>query len=1740
MNQHIEIDRIVNPVLSSRRSKRASVRRKPAALLLESLEARRVLAYSAGFTGFNTVLWSGSDNVDALEFSIVGGLYAHNQVGGGFVDAFDFDSTVPGVQLLPAGPGTRNDIVSVGTGNGITIDQSAVATSLTVNFYTLFGTGYVSTSLGDFTYTNANDQVNYLGGSGGNEIYFNNNLSSTRFEIFAGEGSDLVKIDGNSGTSSTIESIALFAQGGDDTVIISGITRPVYVRGGEGNDIIDGSGVTLASLTLYGDAGDDQIAGGEGNDFLYGNDGADRLYGNGGEDYLDGGLGLDSLFGGADADVLVPGKNNTPFPEILDGGSGTDTVRFELNALQGLIYQSGGKISVLEFGGVGPAVGFNSVDAENFLVDMRTLAPGAMGYVLTVHDLTGSQAKTMNVAFIEPDDENTLVLQGTFGDDTIDAATLTPPGSEPLTFVKMPWGTVSAFTSAAPEPVNTLLIQGMAGDDVIKVQDSVSQGAFAFKVVLEGGDGNDDLSADATILGGAGDDTLQGGLGNDSLDGGVGNDVYLLSAGSDIIFDSGNLSDADIIRVDGTIGADDITISQTLNAFDATVVVEFRDFLGTVFFTSTNSVTFVPVVEVHTYNNSDDLRIRTALAAGGNPFNGLGVRAFMGQGDDIIDATGVASDAAIQISGFGEIGNDTFLAGSGFNNYSGGDGSDTYVMNPTDNGAVSVFEGGIGNNTLVVNGTNIDVFAQTDGTLTANLSAGVFGWVYGNDVTAVEANAIGTSNRIRFFDISSTTVKNVTVVGTVDIDQVFFEAARSDDQLIVAMADPAITPGVLEVSGLPYAAYVANVTDANDQIEVSGNYGDDTFEAYATNGPVLIFHGSFGDDRYLINPTSVAATFSGETGHDTVVVNGSANGDLITVAEQATGIYSILLNQMSSADGIEAIVINGNAGDDQIGLLTLATAQAQAIELTVDGGLGNDLITTSNVHNGYLAVMGGAGDDEISGPSFALSAALYGNSGNDRINGGSASELIDGGEGADVLRGGEGDDSVYGGAGDDLIEGGLGSDYLSGGDGADLFVWTALDGSDQVDGGAGQDAMQFVGSPVADNEFSISSTPGPAAPGIFGFGLSNLALTTLTGFGSVLSTDLEHVAMVGGSACDKFNVGNLQQTTVTLVDLIFGASPTDGNFAVVDGTDTDDTIVVSSPQTGQVNVNGLPALVRLFDTNEATDTLKLRTGAGNDHVSITPAAADQIFAIVELGDGDDYIQGFSFAYGGAGNDTLIGTDGPDTLVGGLGDDSIKGLAGDDLLIGDSGISGDVADDAHSCGGDFSVIVIIPSPTGGNDTIHGGAGNDSVYGNQGDDYLFGDAGFDAVLGEEGDDYIAGGADEDQLFGGIGDDTIYGEAGNDSIRGEEGDDELYGNDGDDEILGGEGHDSISGGAGEDVLRGEAGDDTIYGDAGLDLIFGDLGDDSIYGGEGDDEILGGEGLDTIYGDAGNDILWGEAGDDAIFGGEGADAINGGEGDDLLEGGAGNDQIQGMAGDDFILGGDGHDLLVGGEGDDVIQGEAGNDVLWGEAGNDTLWGGNGNDMIYGGADDDFMLGGTPATANVIHKPRKKGQPSDGNDTMLGGDGFDHVDGGNGDNMLDAGADNISETLLAGPGNDIAYTHQATDVNYDRTALDGGFQHIYKQGELSEPTPPPVAFGLVSYTVPAFFFTGHIFYSDGTVVEHPPLSELMKKGRLPGAVPAAKPKKPTPARPTPNRSAVNRIPAVRPAASLKLRNGKV
>jgi len=70
------------------------------------------------------------------------------------------------------------------------------------------------------------------------------------------------------------------------------------------------------------------------------------------------------------------------------------------------------------------------------------------------------------------------------------------------------------------------------------------------------------------------------------------------------------------------------------------------------------------------------------------------------------------------------------------------------------------------------------------------------------------------------------------------------------------------------------------------------------------------------------------------------------------------------------------------------------------------------------------------GDDTINGQDG--NDKLFGGDGNDTLNGGLGNDTLKGGNSADVLDGGEGDDRLYGG-GD--------ADSLAGGTGADLFVF---------------------------------------------------------------------------------------------------------------------------------------------------------------------------------------------------------------------------------------------------------------------------------------------------------------------------------------------------------------------------------------------------------------------------------------------------------------------------------------------------------------------------------------------------------------------------------------------------------------------------------------------------------------------------------------------------------------------------
>ena len=76
---------------------------------------------------------------------------------------------------------------------------------------------------------------------------------------------------------------------------------------------------------------------------------------------------------------------------------------------------------------------------------------------------------------------------------------------------------VSSATTA-----DTLTVNGNEGNDSIK---AVSPVEATIGIVLNGGAGDDFLSGDATLNGGAGNDTLIGGAGNDTLSGGDGDDL---------------------------------------------------------------------------------------------------------------------------------------------------------------------------------------------------------------------------------------------------------------------------------------------------------------------------------------------------------------------------------------------------------------------------------------------------------------------------------------------------------------------------------------------------------------------------------------------------------------------------------------------------------------------------------------------------------------------------------------------------------------------------------------------------------------------------------------------------------------------------------------------------------------------------------------------------------------------------------------------------------------------------------------------------------------------------------------------------------------------------------------------------------------------------------------------------------------------------------------------------------------
>jgi Ca2+-binding RTX toxin-like protein len=690
---------------------------------------------------------------------------------------------------------------------------------------------------------------------------------------------------------------------------------------------------------------------------------------------------------------------------------------------------------------------------------------------------------------------------------------------------------------------------------------------------------------------------------------------------------------------------------------------------------------------------------------------------------------------------------------------------------------------------------------------------------------------------------------------------------------------------------------------------------------------------------------------------------------------------------------------------------------------------------------------------------------LNANGGDDRISAtGNLAALIqltiDGGAGNDTILGGNGKDVLLGGDGNDFIDGNQGNDVAFLGAGDDVFQWDPGDGSDVVEGQDGTDTMLFNGS-GGDENFDVTANGGRALffrnLGNITMDLNDVETIRLNALGGadkttvddLAGTDVKLVAVdlaevIGGTTgdgkIDTVIVNGANARNNIDVTLAGGAITVTGLAAkvTIDHADATDSLVINGLG-GRDTINAAAlsasAIQLTLDGGGAND--KIFGGAGND--------------LLLGGDGNDFIdgnQGNDTAFLGAGNDVFQWDPGD-------GSDVVEGQAGTDTMLF-NGSGGSENFDLSANGGrvrffrdlgnitmDLDDVEIIRlNALGGSDSTVVGdlTGTDVtkvaidlaavINGKTGDGALDSvtvnatNAGDKVAIASDGNTVVVDGLSAQvtiahadatdrlvinalggddlidasglkagkiglQVFGGLGEDVVVGGAGNDTVDGGDGDDVALLGAGDDVFIWDPGDDN-------DVVEGQAGIDAmifnganvaetidIAANGGRVLFFRDIANITMDLNDLETihfNALGG--VDNInVGDlTGTDAKLVAIDLAAVIGGTTGDSqpdtvtVNGTNGDDVVSVSAlgskvvvdglsaqvtadhtdADDKlvITALAGDDVIdastlaaglatlqlLGGAGDDIILGSAGGDLIDGGDGDDVVFGNAGSDTF----------------------------------------------------------------------------------------------------------------------------------------------------------------------------------------------------------
>lgn len=874
---------------------------------MSTIQAINASAMTAGGAalldvGASTLQFTGSLAGDLLELS-TGSLTGADTIGGGAgTDTLRFlgNQTLDAANLANV---TSMEVMAAGTGATLTaLNLGTAAQAAGITTFSAFGTGQLNVQV---------DAANFTG-----PLSFNLDATDAHNPT-AGDGNDT--IDGSGMTSAMTVNARVGHIGlGDDIdagigtsdvmnlTADNGTANLGNISGFEIINVLAGAGGSPDAEMVTGDG---TVAAGKTltvNAGTLGSTADLRFDGSAETDgafSITGGAGSDEIEGGAQADTINGGNGN----DLLIGGNGNDVMSGGTGDDIIDAGVTGGGDESINAGDGNDLIAFNG--AELTTADTVNGGAGTADMLLIIDGGAVADAAFTNVSNVE-------VLSSYYFNP------LDPPAVEASL-------NATLGAEAMGAGIRTVTTGPNAFNDNVVVQ-----AGFTAALTVNLGLGSDvvDASASAAAL------TVNmnaGALNGDTLKGGTGSGDTLRLTADGGTADLINVRNFETITVlSGTPGTQDLAILHDDLTLDAGKTL------------TVNAAGLTNAAADLFYDGSAETNGQFNMTGGaGNDTLIAGLSAVPGAGNDVIN---------------GGAGDDWIIGGAGSDNLIGGTGNDTFEF----------ADGTELDDTVTGGAETADRIFFTGSAVVSDLN---FTHVTGVEILQGTGSLAASLNTEAFNGGAG--IKRV--IGTMGADSIAIGAAFTG----------AITVDIGEAGG-----GIGN----DDTVTAAGSTATLTVEAFANDLGLgdIITGGTGAGDTLRVTADNGSAHLAGMTGVETITVlaNPTSATDDATITLGAATVI---------ANGVTLIVNASN--------LTNAGSQLFFDGSAETGGLGKMSITGGS---GDDSIIGGAGADTINGGA-AGNDSIFGGDGVDSITGGSGNDVIGSGIGNDVVNAGTGADHVY-------------------------------------------------------------------------------------------------------------------------------------------------------------------------------------------------------------------------------------------------------------------------------------------------------------------------------------------------------------------------------------------------------------------------------------------------------------------------------------------------------------------------------------------------------------------------------------------------------------------------------------------------------------------------------------------------------------------------------------------------------